>query len=219
MYVTVDQVGVGLQRATYWSLHFGRVSFWLLCAVACALLAARLALLEWSRVRLASAGSVRLPTPRAVRSWLSVSLCGLAVSIFFVLKPDTSFFLAVARGALERGDYARAVQYYKPVAQWGTTRPEIYENLGLSYLQLGHYAEAVEALHRAEALDPTPEAYVLCSWAHERLGEVALAEQHLARARSLSRSPAQSAAIEASLQRLRTGSASSRSATPSPQTQ
>jgi tetratricopeptide (TPR) repeat protein len=169
--------------AVEWSLHVCRVGLWALAAVWLFVTAIRMAVLAGRRFDPA----LLVPRPRhaGVAALLSV-LCGAAASAM-AIRPDERFLVNRGGLAAERADCAAAVRYLEPLARWNSTRPEVYENLGMCYLVGRRFRDAVGAFHRARALAPTPEAYAYCALAHVQLGEVEEARRDLEQALPLAR--------------------------------
>lgn len=171
-----------VQSGGFQAVHVCRVVFLALAAGVALCQGARLALLAAFRSRLA--GTPRhLPRPAAGVALAGALLLAAATLAYAAVRPDEYYHASLGRGALERGDPATAVRHLRPLADWGTDRPDVHEALGRALARLGRPREAVEALHAAQErrASPSYEPELLCAMLHERLGEVPEALRHLDR--------------------------------------
>jgi tetratricopeptide (TPR) repeat protein len=198
--VTIPAVEI-MERSTdviEWSLHLCRVGLWVLLAAWLFIAAVRLAVLAARRhdPRFAGLGPSR-PVLAAVLSVLG----GLGASAM-AIRPDERFLVNRGGQAAQRYDCAAAIGYLEPVARWNTSRPEVYENLGMCYLVGRRFRDAVGAFHRARALSPTAEAYAYCALAHLELGEREEARRDLEQALPLARTEREKAEFASRLAAL-----------------
>ena len=189
------------KEAVDWALHVGRVGLWALVAMWCGLTTVRLAALFVLRLQ-RRAPAVGPPRPLLVAALVALGGVGAGA---VAVRPDERFFVMEGGFAAERHDCAAVVRYLEPLTRWNSARPEVYENLGVCYVQAGRYRDAIAVLQRARALALTPESFALSALAHHRVGEDAMARQELRAALALARSAGQRAAIARELGRLEPG--------------
>jgi tetratricopeptide (TPR) repeat protein len=198
--VTIPAVQI-MERSTdvvEWALHLCRVGLWVLLAGWLFITAVRLGVLAARRQdpRLLGLG----PPHPVLAAVLSV-LGGLGAS-GMAIRPDERFLVNRGGLAAQRYDCAAAIRYLEPVADWNTSRPEVYENLGMCYLVGRRFRDAVGAFHRARALSPTVEAYAYCALAHVELGESEEARRDLEQALPLARTEKEKAEFARRLEAL-----------------
>ncbi len=155
-----------------------------------------------ARLKLSAIGQLSM---RKINLIILISMLGFAGATFYAFKPDNEFLIYLAEKALDRQDYEEASIDYEPIARWGTSRADVYNNLAVSYLHLQKFPEAIEAFQRAQALAPniSAQSYILCANAYAQIGQPAQAAAQLNRALSIAQSNEQRNAIKAQLENLR----------------
>jgi tetratricopeptide (TPR) repeat protein len=192
-----------LKSMGIWTLHVGRTALWVLLGISCLLLFLRCLLLRLFPERFGLPAPA-YPSIRKLNLLLITLLCGISVSIYLILKPDSQFLTYIAEKAISEKNYEEAVYAYESLADWGTDRVDIYSNLAISYINLGRYKEAIMAFHQAQALssDILVDNYYFCARAHEQIGEYGAAVSHLKEALAVTQSPEQQIQIRIELKRL-----------------
>ena len=196
-----DQVRLLTHLGSAWALHISRVA--LLGFLAAGSLVAVL------RLGAARALARRGGEPPGFAGWLARRVATFVLATlacgYAALRPDEGFFAARGDAAVRSRDYAGALTYLEPLADWGSRRADVYHNLAAAELFLGRYRRALDHFARAEALGAPPSADrdVLAAAAHAALGETGPALQRLERAETLAQRPDQRSAILAEIARLR----------------
>src|SRR5215813_8901102 len=125
-----------------WAMHLGRTALWVLLGVSSLLLFLRCLLLRVYPGRFSRFHS-DYPSIFKLNTITLITLLGMLVAIFFLIKPDGQFLNYVGEKAIYEKDYEGAVYAYEPLVKWGTRRADVYNNLAVGYFNLGRYKEAV----------------------------------------------------------------------------
>jgi hypothetical protein len=141
---------VAVHNGGFWLAHLNYVAFWVLLALSAGLLSARMALqhvvLRRNGLRPVVAG--RWPAAAIAAALLPVSV-GTG---YMAVRPDPGFFGTIADKAFEAGDCRKAVEYYAPLADWGSRDLDVYARLAACHLQLGRGDRALKAIATARRL-------------------------------------------------------------------
>ncbi len=107
------------------------------------------------------------------------------------LNPNAPNRYSLAQGYLAEARYDRAEAQFKLVQQLSPREAQGAYGLGLTYAKQGRYEDALDALDRAIAVDPTYlEAYAEKGYAYMDMGDTAKAEEMLSFLQSKSASQA-----------------------------
>jgi tetratricopeptide (TPR) repeat protein len=95
-----------------------------------------------------------------------------AAGTIFYATPHYAF-LNLGLAYYQKGDYRRAISYYKEALEIDSSFVMAYENIGLAYEAAGEWEKACEAYQSAISYEPgSPDAYLLLGKLHLRLGRL-----------------------------------------------
>ena len=156
---------VAVHNGGFWLAHLNYVAFWVLLALAAGLLALRLALQHVVlRRRGMAALAGRWPAAAVAAALLPVSI-GTG---YMAVRPDPAFYGTIAGKAFETGDCRKAVEYYAPLAEWGSRDLDVYARLAACHVQAGRFERALQAIAAARRL-PGGDRTDLRVWAARAL--------------------------------------------------